>query len=66
LERRVGEAAPRSQVSLLPRSRVELPLPGVHDYPGVASEYGTGQPDDERCPTCERKLGYFVEASRVE
>jgi hypothetical protein len=32
----------------------------------LPSEYGTGQPDDERCPTCERKLGYFVEASRVE
>lgn len=29
------------------------------------SEFGTGQPDDERCPKCERKLGYLVEASRV-
>lgn len=29
------------------------------------SEFGTGQPDESRCPTCERKLGYFLEALRV-
>ena len=28
------------------------------------SQFGTGQPDEERCPKCERKLGYFLEARR--